>query len=318
MVMLAMTVMQHEKGTAGGFSKEAVEDKVDVLSCLHHLHRTLQECHYRVQSVDHALCAQGKEVTNVQNQADNDNSFQHKDGKDCSLSNQSGVHNLLDAVGRNYNEQDEVRKDDFQDDSDKQISVEDPFKKIGEQRKDNDLQDNPENSNHRNETEENVSEILSWKDHNDQKLAQENASNKDETLLIDEGTSIPHLFIHSKENFPGQSVKDTGFHKTVMENYADFYNAIPDHCHNQTEKENFFNNTKSTCEIYCSSSFHKQQFWSLIRYGMDVGDDSIPLDSDLNVSAIVKPLHSFGDLSVREASVESGIMTDDSCCIFAC
>lgn len=319
--MLTMTVMQHEREAVGGFSKEVVEDKGDVLSSLRHLHRTLQECHWRVQSVDHALCTQGnnKSLDHLQNQNGNDHSFQFPVGKDHSLQNQPGEsHNLQlqNETVKEYSLKNEAGKNDnFQNEAGKKQNLEDQSREIIEQNKDNDAQDNPEDHNHQNEIKEELKpENLSRQDTFHKELPQEKKSqqdikHEDESFpLQDEGNNLLDLFSDSKENLPTQPTKDIDLQKASKECTVLPYSRPDHHIHTQGKKETtLMNNTQSTCDLDYTVSPHKQQLRGSIRQGM--------LDGDLAtvdyIGATMELQHNYTDLSVSKTCSVPYITTDD-------
>lgn len=308
-----MTVMQHEREAVGGFSKEVVEDKGDVLSSLRHLHRTLQECHWRVQSVDHALCAQGnKSLDDLQNHDGKDHSFQFPVGTDCSLQTQHEKSpELQDETVKECILKNEAEKNySLQNEAGKKQSFENQFRENNEQKK-----DNSEDHNHQNEMKEELRpENLLGQDTYYKELLQgkksQNIRNEDESFsLQDEGIDSLNLFSDSKENFPTQSTKDIDLQK-AMKDYTVVPNSIPDHhIHMQIEKEtSLLTNTQSTCDLDYTVSPHEQQSEGFIRQVVMDGD--ITVDHTGSVNALVELQPNFRD-NVGKTCAEPYTTTDD-------
>lgn len=305
--MLTMTVMQHEREAVGGYSKEEVKDKGDVLSSLRQLHRTLQECHWRVQSVDHSLCAQNnKGLRDLQNQDGDDHSFQFQAGKDYHIQNQHGeCHNLQDEAMEECSLKNDAGKNfTLQGEAEKKQNTEDKSKDINEQTEDDCIKDNSEEDhNHQNEIKEFEPENLSGQDtyHNEpaeEKESKQNVNRENESLpLQNEGDNFHDEFSDSKETLPTHPTKETD--QNTMKDCTELHHPRPDlSIHNQRKKEaSLLKNTKSTCDLHNAVSLHEQQFRGLVRQdGMD-DDDLASVNSLDTVNASVDTQHIFRDLN---------------------
>ncbi|MPC74741.1 uncharacterized protein LOC123520594 [Portunus trituberculatus] len=289
--MLTMTVMQNEREALGQFSTEPTEAK-DVLSQLRHLHHTLQECRWRVQVVDNALCAQGdKGHYGLQNQTEYHHSFEIEATKDCSFQNQS-----KDSNAQNKAEEDQH----FEKET---IDCKKDLKNYGLQSHSSEDQ-NCQSGN--NEDYENlIDENLKC-----QKSAEENDS------FIGTTSKDLKLSVHAEDGNIQDNKKNTDSNTNVSNlssialSECSLCDDIEKDIHDETEKETYINNSFKKCwngETHSSETIHSKYFTrqECINTVMKE-EDRLPLHTNEYLSSTMPPLYDFLD----PTSSQSNTMTD--------
>lgn len=295
--MLTMTVMQNEKEALEQFSTEPAEAK-DVLSQLRHLHHTLQECRWRVQVVDHALCAQGdKGHHGLQNQTENDHSFELQATKDCSFQNQTKDEDSLQLeIAKDSNPQNKV--ENYQH-SEKQAKETIDCK---EQLENDGLQSQPsENQNCQSGDNEEYENLL-CENYKHQKSAEEEHS------FLDMTSKDIKLSIHGRDSYIQDLSNDNKKNTDTITNANNPSSIAKNECslHDNTEKD-IHNETNE--ETYVNSSF---KCWDDRTYSFEVKhnkhltrqecintnmmeEDRLPVDNNEYPSSIMLSPHDSPD-----------------------
>lgn len=272
--MLTMTVMQNEREALGQFSTEPAEAK-DVLSQLRHLHHTLQECHWRVQVVDHTLCAQGdKGLHGLQNQTKYDHSFELQRTKDCSSQSQMKDEDSLQLeIVKDSNSQNKVEGDQHFETRAKEIID------CKEQLENNGLQSQPSEDQNCQKRDKEEDETLLCENYKCQKSAEEKHSFFD---------------ITSKDLKPSIHVEDGNIHDISSDNeksYDSSTNAnnptsiAKNECNQHDNIEEVIHDEDD--EISLDSSF--EICWD---------DDILPIHTNECLSSIMLPPHDSPDPTI--------------------